>query len=388
MNPEELQSRTISFLRFPLIVGVVLIHVTLNPPSLNEAGALQEHLFPVYSHIRLLFSEIFGRLAVPLFFLISGFLFFYRTESFTAQVYGLKLKKRVRSLLLPYLLWNLLFLSIALLSRLAMPDVVSNTVDYTPSHCLLSFWDTSLYTPNAANDAGHYPINFPLWFIRDLMVMVLISPLLCFLLTKAHAIVPLVLGILWGFNWGLPVAGFSPAALFFFSTGACISLHKKNLISLTRPLFPWAAILFILTSCILLYINDIASTLHLRRLCILAGIVTIVPLTARMIEHGAWRSSSLLATGSFFLYASHSMVLRIINKIWPKLIPSPNDWDMVLLYLLCTATTVALTMLAYALLRNFLPIKPAWLTGGGCRNGGGPKQHGAHFPVTGMCAAW
>ena len=75
-------SDTIRVLRFPLIVGVVLIHNNLcdimvggrhvsAPPEGDWAFA---HYFMTY------FSDVLPRICVPLFFAISGYLFFYRTH--------------------------------------------------------------------------------------------------------------------------------------------------------------------------------------------------------------------------------------------------------------------------------------------------------------------
>ena len=61
----------------------------------------------------LFFSESgFGQFAVPLFFIISGFLFF-RT-AYTQLDVKRKLYNKVHTLLVPYLLWNLIYYAIHL----------------------------------------------------------------------------------------------------------------------------------------------------------------------------------------------------------------------------------------------------------------------------------
>ena len=81
-NPDitdsELQSKTIDFLRFPLIVGVVLIHSLLGSVSIQGQQMMAGGDFSLYSNVSYLFSGIIARIAVPLFFFFSGFLFFYR----------------------------------------------------------------------------------------------------------------------------------------------------------------------------------------------------------------------------------------------------------------------------------------------------------------------
>ena len=105
MTNDELQSKTIAFLRFPLIVGVVLIHCYYKELPIGGVKVPVMDEYPIYKLIADLFSQVLARTAVPLFFLISGYLFFYKS-SFSWPMYGSKLRKRAQTLLLPYLFWN------------------------------------------------------------------------------------------------------------------------------------------------------------------------------------------------------------------------------------------------------------------------------------------
>ena len=90
-----------TLLRFPLMVGVVMIHCDISDqlvPELRGQWAQDVMYF---------FSNIIGRFSVPMFFLISGFLF-YRNGTLTHNEYASKLHHRLYTLLIPYLLWNLL----------------------------------------------------------------------------------------------------------------------------------------------------------------------------------------------------------------------------------------------------------------------------------------
>ena len=101
---DSLLSKTISFIRFPLIVGVVFIHS--NMLVVNIQGTLIRYdRWPIVAFLMKLFSVVFADVCVPLFFFISGFLFFYKPD-FTRGVYIDKLRKRVKTLLVPYLIWN------------------------------------------------------------------------------------------------------------------------------------------------------------------------------------------------------------------------------------------------------------------------------------------
>lgn len=97
----EVISKTFALLRFPLMVGVVMIHCDISD-QLNPESQTQWAKDVMY-----FFSNVIGRFSVPMFFLISGYLFF-RSGVLDKRVYISKLRSRLHTLLLPYLLWNLI----------------------------------------------------------------------------------------------------------------------------------------------------------------------------------------------------------------------------------------------------------------------------------------
>ena len=104
MTNDELLSKTISYLRFPLIVGVVFIHNKM--AEINVQGDIVSYDdWPWLTYTMDFFSSVLPTIAVPLFFFISGFLFFYKVD-FDKNVYIKKLKSRYHTLVIPYLIWN------------------------------------------------------------------------------------------------------------------------------------------------------------------------------------------------------------------------------------------------------------------------------------------
>ena len=95
-------SKTMTYLRFPLIIAVVFIHTQLGETIINGESVAEESKFIIHDILFHIITNELARIAVPLFFFISGFLFFYKTDSFTLEKYKNKLKKRFRTLLIPY----------------------------------------------------------------------------------------------------------------------------------------------------------------------------------------------------------------------------------------------------------------------------------------------
>lgn len=73
-----------------------------------------------------------------------------------------------------------------------------------------------------------FPINGPLWFIRDLIVIQLFVPLI-YKFIKSYSFIPiLVLGILWLVGIDTNIVGLNVGSVFFFSLGSYFSLNTFN----------------------------------------------------------------------------------------------------------------------------------------------------------------
>ncbi|MDR3128896.1 MAG: acyltransferase, partial [Tannerellaceae bacterium] len=222
-NPEILQSQVIDLLRFPLIVGVVFIHINLLAVNGGPDAGLDWDSFSVYQVCRQLFSGVLTAVAVPLFFIISGFLFF-RNIDFSKQVYIKKLSSRMRTLLIPYLFWNFVafLLHFVIHSIPALKALSHRIVDFS---LMQIFWGKVV-----DNTLEALPISGQFWFIRDLMVLVVLTPFVYVYVKKLGACGILLLNVLWIFDWWFTLPGLSIMAVFFFTLGAWVSISKRNLV--------------------------------------------------------------------------------------------------------------------------------------------------------------
>ena len=102
VNITSRQSQVIDWLRFPLAAAVVLLHAGESTTGLYDMD--------FSGTLRIVLSQGICRIAVPCFFLFSGFLFFTKLRDWDTQVWLDKIRKRGRTLLVPFLLWNVLAL--------------------------------------------------------------------------------------------------------------------------------------------------------------------------------------------------------------------------------------------------------------------------------------
>lgn len=368
LTDKELQSKTIALLRFPLIVGVVLIHTYFKKVSIGGVDLMAGADFPIYENFAYYLSQIVARTAVPLFFFFSGYLFFCKPASFSMSVYKDKLRKRARTILLPYIIWNILVLLFFYLANVFVPGLMSGAnkliADYTFSDFMWAFWDTTMINPKEGPDVNHHPICYQFWFIRDLLIVMLFSPILYVLIRRLRHYLITLLGILWYFNWWFSIPGFSISAFFFFSFGAYFAIEKRNFVADFRRLFPYSFYVYLLISLNALIFKDYAWCSYVNMASIPIGIVAIISLVAHFIRRGTWSETPFLSASSFFIYAYHAMPLAFIVKLSFKVLQPSTDLMVLFLFCFCSTITILIGLVLYFFLRKWFPRLTAIITGG------------------------
>jgi fucose 4-O-acetylase-like acetyltransferase len=166
-----------------------------------------------------LISQGLARVAIPLFFFISGYLFFYGF-SWSLENYAKKLHNRVRTLLIPYIFWNLGTFIIYVGAQL-LPLTSKLLASTHPIYLQKNIYDYI----NVIFGLSIDPVSYQFWFICDLMAMVILVPILLVMLKKIPVIFISVLALLWYSDlWPFHM----PAALaaLFFSVGGMLSFYK------------------------------------------------------------------------------------------------------------------------------------------------------------------
>ena len=362
MKPTDLQSKVIAFLRFPLIVLVLFIHCNYTTLSAEWAS------LPFAGKFINIFSQRIAPIANPFFFFISGYLFF-KTGQFSLDIYIKKLIRRMQSLLVPYILWNLLYLLLAIIiglftSRIPILNIAFDDMTFTDG--LKAFWNISLIKGGSHIAA---PIAVQFWFLRDLMVAMVCSPIIYFLV-KWFIIIsgkrPIVryllfLVIIFAFKWWPDITGFNPECWLFFSFGAYFGIKKKEFIV---AMLPYALPSFIVL-CIVIGIEQWLPCDFIYRLEYVVGLIFGISLTTIMARAGSWWVNMTLSNGSFFIFAYHYMVLGFIVTWLGTGVLTPHSWWLaMLIYILSVVLVVFIGLVLYWLMRTRLPFTTYILMGG------------------------
>jgi len=347
-------SKKLRFFSSFLILSVIMIH------SYNIKNRIIE-IIPNEINIAIqnIISSGFCAIAVPLYFMISGFLFCKGINKLSTTDYRNKMSARVRSLLIPYLsvsgiviVFFLLIQSVPQFQRIFNKDLL---IDKS----LIEIIDTWLLTP----------IAYQLWYVRNLFLVCLISPLILYLIRRTKLIYVTILFLLWLCPY-IPDPFFIKVTLTFFSIGAYISTQNIKLEAYhggRKKIFflglLW--VLFAYLGCVYFASSDIYRMLGLN-LSIIIGII-FTWITYDYFYNGISSSFNFLEKYffpfSFFVFLFHEPVLTIIVKILIMMLGSSNSAS-ILIYFISPVATVFTCLILAIIIRRYIPPLYKILTGG------------------------
>ena len=149
------------------------------------------------------------------------------------------------------------------------------------------------------------PANMPLWFLRDLMVVSLLTPILYIGVRKFGSWLLALLTILYLSGICAFIPGLSTYAVYFFTFGAFFSIRRTDLLEklrrFERPAY-FLSIAFAIAM-MLTYNTPVFSSLML---CFrLVGAVAIFCLASRILSSTTKRLPSLVCDSTYFIYLAH-----------------------------------------------------------------------------------
>ena len=270
----------IDVLRVLLTVGIVCLHATTN------------NLQPIVW---------ICSVCVPSFFALSGYLFFWNAPQKPEwRWFWGKIRSRIFTLLIPYLIavviaWLCYYFAIK-----AAPSMVDGFMGDRWKDPLFVFWTG--------------PVNLSLWFIRELMVVVVLSPLVYLIIRYTGWWGVLALGARWAMGKYGGFAFGGPEPLLLFAAGGCLGIHK---------------------------IGPVERWLHAK---------SRVPVSAR-----AW---------TFFIYLYHYLLLIGVKKGLAMLIPFQGAGGSITVWFFSVILVLAVLTAVYAMGRRYLPRVTGVLVGG------------------------
>lgn len=373
VNPDF--SRRITALRFVLAVFVVFIHSTAGDivngaVEVSFSGSVSQIQVPLYVQIIQNFcTSVLGGVAVPLFFVISSYLFFAKPKPVSKTM-----KSKLRSIVVPYIFWTVL----TILLYFAAQSFSFSRAYFSKEENIIRSWHFADFVKafvgrKFGNLDYWHPLVYQFWYVRNLLTFMIFSPAIKFLAGRfplSYFCVILSLSILRMCGvfsdplWIFP-------ALFYFSLGFyAVRFIEPVLSALDKIRWNDFLISYFAFTVLRMYFDfsKLAPSPLVGFLHCIFTILAFVKLA------GTWSRNekvfarlSSLSDFSFWIYAAHApFVVTAIKKLIIKFLPMQRFYGtLILLQFFATAfLTVLFLMILGAALKKFLPRLFALATGG------------------------
>lgn len=289
------------------------------------------------------FSCSITKFAVPMFFMLSGMTFF---KDYDNKKYFKKIKSRVFTLVIPYLLWNTIWMLWQIFTSYSFLAKFSTGEPY------------SLTITSILKGVFFYGCNAPFWFIFDIIVFSFAAPLVFLIIRNKYigtlAIIGLSIASLFGIY--VPEAVFYyPMSAVFYLIGAIIGYHFFDVASKksSKPL-KIASVVFLFAY--ILAKNIVPQELQIDNYLLQTVVYTLASFSLWnildiFIERIKPRA---IYRRSFAIYAMHLNIAIIILKIFSFCLPQ-SPWLEIPKFIGMVVLTLIAINCVCAFLERYLP---------------------------------
>jgi fucose 4-O-acetylase-like acetyltransferase len=276
--------------------------------------------------------------------MLSGMTFF---KEYDNKKYLTKIRSRIHTLVIPYLLWNTVWMLWEILCSYSFISKFSAASEPYP----LTF-------VSILKGIFFYGCNTPFWFVFDIIVFCFAAPLLFLIIKNKYIGIASVvcLSVISLFGIYMPCEVFYyPMAIVFYLIGGIIGYHYFGFISKksSKPVH--------IVSLAVLCAYIIAKTFVPRHLHITNYLIETIVYTAAafalwnvvdiFIERIKYRA---IYRRSFAIYAMHLNIAIIILKVLSLLFPE-NPWFEIPKFAIMVVSTLVIINFVCAFLERFFP---------------------------------
>lgn len=336
------ESERIQFLKIWFTLMVIFVHsYTEEVRFVNETLVLQ---IPIWlDWIKYVISQVISNCAVPGYFFISAVLLYKKDFTWKENI-----KKKLKTLLVPYLIFNTFWIVFYYFAQhipffsVYFPQGKNIIADWGPLQLADAYLGFSV-------EREHFPLFYPLWFIRDLMMLNLAAVFIKKLIDRLPKTIFAVLILIIIFNVNTYIFGLNTSSIVYFSLGYYFVKYSMRFNDADKIKAPY--IIAIYGTCVLLdcatrfmkinYLFHYAS--------IISGLIFFYRCTTKIQNRKLYTVLKKIAKYSFPIYLFHEMNLSILKKILVKLLPPTAFWQTILyfgipmiIFILCTALSIVL----------------------------------------------
>lgn len=286
------------------------------------------------------YISIFTDAAVPLFFIISGYLFF---RNFKIESYPLKIKSRIKSLVVPYLFWSIIFLI-----YYSVITIIPGLNNYFDNQFNLSLTKIPYNIIMGTCAEG-------IWYIRVLVVYVIFSPIIYIMMkqNKKMSLIIIILSSLFKLIFNVSYSN----PLFWlpvYLLGAYLAIFHNVFLDTTEFVIKnkkiyYALIFFVAFQFICIDIDKNGNLYYLYRLISPLFIFLILE-SIKLYRYKPFKIEKI----SFLLYCTHLPLLKIIRKILFILF-GYNQYVSIFIFVVSIILTIGIIYYVYIIIDKIYP---------------------------------
>lgn len=260
------------------------------------------------------------------FFLMSSAFFLYSKEKTISDVY----RSRSKSILIPYLLWNAVYMVVfAVLRRLSLSNTGMDVVT----------------VGNVAQGLFLQKYNYAYWFMRDLIVLIAAYPLIKWVVGRGKAVSVLgLVALLTAYYCGVK---YLSSAIYYY-IGAVIGYYYRdaaeNVVMASKKRQTIGLLVCLCVAGVLFWLKNVLKIDQAELFRDLAMAFLMFAFVVRCNIRIGGRFAAL----SFMIYSLHPLILEMVEKTIYRCCPHNDLWmmvDYVLAPIVCVAMIVAVCFL-------------------------------------------
>ena len=357
---DKVLSRKVTALSFVAMVCVVMIH--------SHAIGTHENPKPWCVFVQALLMRTATDWAVPFFFVVSGFFFAaLNLEKLSISWYGKLLGKKLRTLLVPYVLWTLIGTVFSMSLVVVNNHIMHHGLFERTFMAADGFWGRidSLFGVTRGGPSG----NLALWYVRSLLMLFALSPLLA-VVSKIHKAALFVVGLLLALT--VPEVSIKFLSLKLGSVGwFCVGMGVSQLALETRRmpnlLFAFAGVGW----CALSVLGAMERAGWFSTTRTLAYVMPFAALSGILFWWGLYDRLSCLRRGdlpgwfkmTFWVYCLHGVVTCWILAPTQYLL-GKSEWVAMLASCLSVFGSIVFSLATGQLVKHYFPKVYVVLSGG------------------------
>ena len=341
------QSERINIYKAFLAIMVVFIH------AYPEKDGLLLSDMNYIDVIQYIISQIICRCAVPAYFFLSA-LFLYR-KPFN---YKTNLVRKLKTLGIPYLIMNTVWIVFFLVAKFipVIGGMISNPENNVVEWGIIDYLDAYLGFQNG------YPMLYPLWFIRDLIVLNFLTSVIEKIVEKSPIVSMLVAVVAWLFIPKTGIFFLGIQSIVFWVLGCAFCKCKFNL-SVFEKIPEWLiSVLYVLFIVVDTLAIDFKIHSIIHNIGIIIGMLFWYVCATKLKISKIKKLLLVVSTYSFGIYIFHETTLTLFKKVCVRILPDGNIFSLVQYFVIPMVIIVGCIVLC-VLLKRFVPVFYKLLTG-------------------------